>query len=96
MDRKKHDNKHIAEEWRHRKADHGHKGANLIKHRILPVGRINADGERNQYADNMGHADNPQHLWQALNNDVHHWTAGLPTDHAQITFGKGGAKALVD
>ena len=60
VDAEDHDHHQPGEEGRHREPDHRKQRAKLIDPGILPIGRDHPDRDRDQDADHIGHADNPQ------------------------------------
>src|SRR6056297_1313214 len=88
LHRENDDEQRAGEERRDRKADHRDESARLIENRILPVGRIDADGQGDQDAHDIRHADNPERLRDALDDGVHDRRPGLPGDHAQFVLVK--------
>src|SRR5690606_12403590 len=96
LDRKDDDHQHAGEERRDRKADHRNERADLVEQRVLPVGRDHADRHRDQHADYIRHADDPQCLRQALGDDVGDRRAGLPGDDALGAAGNVPARHAGD
>ena len=79
-DRENHDQQRPGEEGRDRKADHGDKGARLIEQRIVAVGRIDANRDRDQDAHDIAKPNHPKRLRHPLDHDIHDRAAGLPAD----------------
>ena len=94
--REDHDQQRAGEEGRDRKADHRDEGAGLIEDRILFVGRDDPDGQGDQDADDVGHADHPERLWHPLGDNVEDGGAGLEADNSLLAVGEIGAEGVVD
>jgi hypothetical protein len=80
----------------HREAEHGEERAALVEDRILAVGGIDADGQRDQDADQIGGADHDHGLRQALADDGEDGAARLPGQDALFALDEMGAEPAVE
>src|SRR5690606_642628 len=64
--------------------------ADLVEDRILLVGRDDADRDRQKYTEEIGQADDPQRLRQALDDQVDNRAAGRPGEYAHALSGADG------
>jgi hypothetical protein len=95
-DRENDDDQRAGKEGRDGKADHGEHRAELVEPGILPVGRIDADGQGDQHADQIGRADHGQGLRNALADDGEDRGARLPGQDALFAAGEAGAEDAVE
>src|SRR5210317_438707 len=93
--RKNHNDQYTRKKRRYRIAHHRNKCPRLIKYRILAIGRIDTDWDRNKNAHDVGDADHPKGLWNTLNDDFHHGAAGLPRDYTQFALRKCCSENMV-